>query len=120
MITSRLPFQHIFNTIEWYDTTAIPKGVFKMTRYGLGLAQRGIGMMGTGGWIFMGLACLLVTAVLVFCLVVCIKYLRDRKKQAPSVKAADNGSALAILNDRLARGEVSPEDYQKIKAELTR
>ncbi len=28
--------------------------------------------------------------------------------------------ALAILNERLARGEITPEDYQRLKAEISK
>jgi putative membrane protein len=92
-------------------------------RNGLGIAQKGLGNVGGGGMILMGLLCLLFLAMLVFCFVVCIKYLVDKKKSSAAVKpvvnVASNDNALNILNERYAKGEIDAKEYEKVKANLS-
>ena len=82
-------------------------------RYGL-YGIRGIGL---GGGLFMLLAGLVFIFLVVLCIIALIRYLRTNHK--PFDHNADNtDSAMRILNERFARGEINEEEYAKKKAEL--
>lgn len=81
--------------------------------YGYG-AERGFGMMyggGFGGGIFM-LALLVIILIGIFLIIHTLK----NSKQT-SDKAAEN-TAMEILRQRYARGEISHEEFEKMKTNL--
>lgn len=72
----------------------------------------GYGMMGYGwGWLMMiGIAALTILGI-----VALLRYLQKSGKQ--NYRTAGN-SALNILNERYAKGEISEEEYKNKKAEI--
>jgi len=88
-----------------------------MMRFGLeGLRRAGDFPCSFGGpgSILVIIGWVLLLALVVFCTVVSIKYLVAAHKQKKSKAAAD--TAVAILKERYARGEIAEEEYtQKIK-----
>lgn len=72
----------------------------------------GYGMMGYGwGWLMMiGIFILVVLGIIAL-----IRYLQ--KSVQPDRQVRDK-TALDILNERYARGEISDEEYQRKKAEV--
>lgn len=80
----------------------------------MGYGGYGYGMMGYGwGWLMMiGMFVLTVVGILAL-----LHYIRNPiglGSRPPGVKP------LEILNERYAKGELSNEDYQKIKSEILR
>ncbi|MDW7656865.1 MAG: SHOCT domain-containing protein [Bacillota bacterium] len=90
-------------------------------------------MMGRGLLILLGL--ILVVAIVVVVIVVLVRLSKktsdypvnsqmqqQNRSQLPTgqSESADNRQALAILNERYARGEIDDEDYQRRKQNLVR
>ena len=79
----------------------------------------GFGMMGSWGgdwWLIM----LIPAAVVVVIVVLLLIALSDRPAGPASYyPPAQSGDALAILDRRLASGEISVEEYHRLKQELT-
>jgi putative membrane protein len=72
----------------------------------------GYGMLGIG-WLI-SLVFLLLAVLVILAL---IKYLRQPTQRPGDLpKTAD--SALAVLNERYARGEIDSETYERMKAQL--
>lgn len=83
-----------------------------MMRYGFG--SGGFGIMG-GTWGFlMTLFMLMLIVLAVLGIVALVRYLQKDK----SVAAPAENSALLILNERYARGELNDEEYAVKKATL--
>ena len=70
----------------------------------------GYGFGGCGLFIFIG-----ILALGFF-----IYYIMKSQKKQGTVNQADETKALDLLNERLARGEISPEEYQEIKKAITK
>lgn len=72
--------------------------------------NNGYGMMGYGwGWIMMiGIVILVVLGIFAL-----IRYLKQPDRTV-------SRSALDILNERYAKGEINDEEYQKMKAQLNK
>jgi uncharacterized membrane protein len=70
-----------------------------------------------------GLACLVALIVLIVYLVRAAKQNHSQPQTTPAggvtQQADTSASALVILNERYARGEISEEDYLKMKKNLT-
>jgi len=75
--------------------------------YGYGY---GMGIWMIAGWIIMAI-------VLVFALYGLIVLIRKSDSGSFSTKPRD---PVDILKERLARGEIGPDEYQRIKEELTK
>jgi uncharacterized membrane protein len=76
-------------------------------------------------YVFFGLRCLFVVALIVLAVVLIVRALRPRRHGpqetqspvgAPPSPAVEN--ALRILSERYARGEVDDETYRKMKEEI--
>lgn len=78
----------------------------------MGYGGYGYGMMGYGwGWLMMiGIFILVVLGI-----VALIRYLQQSARPDTQVRSK---TALDILNERYARGEISDEEYQRKKAEV--
>lgn len=86
----------------------------------MGYGYYGHGMMGFGGGIFMMLLALVLTVLAIAALV---RYLKGSKHSCHMDISKNNSaeytsSALIILNERYAKGEVSEEEYKKKKADI--
>jgi putative membrane protein len=69
-----------------------------------------MGMRFYGGYSWMmGLVCLTIFVALVLSIVAIVKVTKRSKRSS---------SALSILDERYARGEISREDYEQIKKDL--
>ena len=67
---------------------------------------------GWGGWIFMGLTMVIFWGLIVFGAIALFRYLgRGPEHGLPRHDGADQ--ALRILDERLARGEIDPDEYTK-------
>jgi putative membrane protein len=86
--------------------------------YGYCQGVLGQGMMGGGG--FIGLLCMLIFLVLFVILIMAvIKMFHHGTGPIEKKESLDfSGNALLILNERYARGEISDEEYIRMKAEL--
>ncbi len=86
-----------------------------MMRYGF---ERGAyGIMGGGvGSFLMILFMLLLLALVILGLIALIRYLQIGHKSAPTV----DDSAMMILNERFARGEINDEEFNAKKAALSK
>lgn len=84
-----------------------------MMRYGF---ERGVyGMMGGGfGSFLMILFMLLLLALVVLGIIALIRYLQIGRKGTPTM----DDSAMMILNERYARGEINEEEFNAKKAAL--
>jgi len=67
--------------------------------------------MGPFGWAWMGLMTLFWIAVLVTLIVVAVRLTARRD---------GSGTALEILKQRLARGDITPDEYERDRQLLTR
>lgn len=78
----------------------------------MGYGGYGYGMMGYGwGWLMMiGIFILVVLGIIAL-----IRYLQQSARPDRQVTVK---TALDILNERYARGEISDEEYQRKKAEV--
>lgn len=63
--------------------------------------------MGTAGWLMMGGLWLSVIVVILWAITAATR--------RPSRSGVD---ALAVLDDRLARGEIDPEEYRRLRSTL--
>ena len=77
-------------------------------------------MMDAGGGLIMLLVALLFLTLTILVIIALIKYLRN---PGHSIDKAHNKTMLLdnsinILNERLAKGEITAEEYAAIKAEL--
>ncbi len=72
----------------------------------------GYGMLGMG-WLI-SLVFLLLAVLVILAL---IKYLRQPARR-PGDLPKTSDSALAVLNERYARGEIDSETYERMKAQL--
>lgn len=80
-----------------------------MMRYG----SYGYGMMGYGwGWLMM----LGVVALTVLGIMALIRYIHNSNRQ---VYQPGHSSALDILNERYAKGEIGEEEYNKKKSQIS-
>jgi len=71
--------------------------------------------MGAGGWVFMAL----VGVVLLGLLVAFIVWLvHDQRRRPHRDHYMTGGSASEILDRRLATGEISVQEYERVKASL--
>lgn len=86
-----------------------------MLRFGIdGLRRLGDFQGFFGGQVLMVIGFGILLALVIFCTVVCIKYLKSTHKQKQIEMSAD--AAVGILKERYARGEITEEEYmQKIK-----
>lgn len=99
-----------------------------MMRYGSGFGPgTGSRVIFHGGapMVFGGLMMLLIIAALVVLLVLVIKMYRIMTNSKYAVKHAEKPSiapteAIAILNDRFAKGEINEEEYKSKKELMTR
>jgi putative membrane protein len=92
----------------------IPALFYGCAQYPMDGSQRGWGhMMGYGGYggIFMWLILILIAGIIIYFAV-------NRNKSAGDPGAAANESAIEILKRRYARGEVSREEFIRMKKEL--
>lgn len=78
----------------------------------MGGGGMGCGMMGVG----MLLAALFFLAVLVAGIVLIVRAFGDRS--APSQRPEPSGSALALLEERYARGEIDHEEFEQRRRTL--
>ncbi|HEX2926123.1 MAG TPA: SHOCT domain-containing protein [Ruminiclostridium sp.] len=88
----------------------------------MGYGRYGYGMMGVGiGWLMM----LGFTLLVVLGIVALFRYIRHTNVSHSQGSNANNsnftqggGNALNILNERYAKGELSSEDYNRMKSEI--
>lgn len=83
-------------------------------RYGFG--TDGYGMMSGPGGFFMGLFMLLLLALMILGIMALLRYLHNSK--TPLTHSDD--TALHVLSDRFARGEINNDEYAAKKALLTK
>jgi len=74
------------------------------------------GGMGAGGWILMVVLWVVLIAVIVW--VIARLLPTPRGSSATSVEPSDAEAPLAILDRRLARGEIDPETYESLRKTL--
>ncbi len=84
-------------------------------------------MMGFGygtGWIYMLIGGLLIVGLIVLIVFLLVRANSVSGKSGatapPDANQTDTQRALAILAERYARGEISDEEYQHKKSEITR
>lgn len=75
----------------------------------------GYGMMGNFSWLGL-FVCLLVFVLVVLGIVYIVRGLLNRNHT--SFKTNSNSRSLEILNERFAKGEISKEEYDRIKKDL--
>lgn len=84
----------------------------------------GRGFMGHGfSMIPHMIGALFCVALLTLLIIFIVKRIRHKQPLFFSHPVHENkpaGNALAILNERYAKGEIGDEDYQKIKAEISK
>ncbi len=71
--------------------------------------------MGAGGWIFMALGNIIIWGLIIAFVLWLLQDLRTRPHRHHITSGA---SASEILDRRLATGEISPEQYQKLSTTL--
>lgn len=71
--------------------------------------------MGAGGWIFMALGNIVIWGLIIAFIVWLARDLRTRPHRHHITSGA---SASEILDRRLASGEISPEQYQRLRTTL--
>ena len=71
--------------------------------------------MGAGGWIFMALGNIVIWGLIIAFIVWIARDLRTRPHRHHITSGA---SASEILDRRLASGEISPEQYQRLRTTL--
>lgn len=77
-------------------------------------AVYGHGMMGGFGGAFMIIGMLIILTLAILGIIALVKYLRGYRR----VDFTQNDSAMQILNERYAMGEIAEEEYNKKKIEL--
>ena len=70
--------------------------------------------MGAGAWVFVGLICIVVVGLLLAFVV----WLVQEQRRLPHVSHYLSGTASEILDRRLAAGEISVQEYERVKASL--
>lgn len=82
------------------------------------VARHGTAGLGIAGWLLIVL--LLTLAAVVVLVAVLLANRRSTQSQASAAASpgADTSAARALLDERLARGEIDPEDYQRRRALL--
>jgi putative membrane protein len=76
-------------------------------------------MWNWGGMIMMGLVSLLILALLVGLIVAIVMLVRSGQRAGTTVTGnAARGSALEILKERYARGDITREEYQDMRRDL--
>jgi len=73
-----------------------------------------------GGGIIAMIGGFLLLALLIYGIVLLTRHRQPGQSISNSAVQQDNGSALNILNERYARGEVNEEEYTRKKTELRR
>lgn len=77
---------------------------------------------GSGGWVFGSFMIVIVLAFIVIGVVLVARGFSGREGsasgQGPSNKPAGSGSALEILEERYARGDIDREEFLKRKKDL--
>jgi len=93
----------------------------------IGYAAEVFDMMGFGygsGWIYMFIGGLLIVGLIVLIVFLLVRATSVAGKSGynapPDAEHADTRHALAILAERYAKGEISDEEYQHRKSEITR
>jgi uncharacterized membrane protein len=71
--------------------------------------------MGTGGWIFMTLAAVVVLGL---ALAFVVWFVQDQRRRPHRDHYIAGGSAAEILDRRLATGEINVQEYERLKASL--
>ena len=92
-----------------------------MTRAGSFMMQAQGGRVNFLGTIFNVFAIILMIAVTVYVVMLIIELIKKNHINSSKCKPQISNPispALAILTERLAKGEISEEDYQRIKAEI--
>jgi putative membrane protein len=82
-----------------------------MMRYGFNGMFNNMGWLGGGIGVFIGLA---ITAFLVYGFYVLTRN-RQPRSYVANAGSANTGDAIRILNERYARGEISDEEFNRIK-----
>ncbi len=77
----------------------------------------GPGMMGSMGWVG-ALMMLVFWILLIVGLILLIKWLLIKTRSESAPKASSNSSALEILKERYARGEIDKEEFEEKKKDL--
>lgn len=72
----------------------------------------GLGMMGPFGWFFM----LLFWGLIIYGLIYLVRWLSDRDKSGGAGKTPQ--APLEILKMRYAKGEISREEFERMKKDL--
>lgn len=77
------------------------------------------GMQGMGGWpmLFGGLMMILVLAAVIAVVILIVRAFTGGSHATPPTRTPER-SALDILDERYARGEIDQEDYQQRKKDL--
>lgn len=70
--------------------------------------------MGWGGWVAMSLVMVLFWALVIFAVVAIFRGSGRRDDERPSVER----DAMAILDERFARGEIDEEEYRRRREAL--
>jgi len=85
-----------------------------------GCANGFFGSSNLMGWIGGGIAMIIGLIVLVVLIVILMNWARNGRIQSapPGFGLHSNSEALRILNERYARGEISDDDYRRMKNEL--
>ncbi len=77
----------------------------------------GYPMMGWGGWA-LGIVCILVIILIVFLVIRYLHRYNKRDSNHTNNPASEENTAMKILNERYARGEISEEEYKQKKSNL--
>jgi putative membrane protein len=72
--------------------------------------------MGAGGWVFMALLGVALIGLLVAFIV---WLMQDQRRRPHGSHYVSGGSAIEILDRRLATGEISVQEYERLKASLS-
>jgi putative membrane protein len=76
-------------------------------------------MWNWGGMIMMGLVSLLILALLIGLIVAIVLLVRSGQRAGTAMTGnVPRGSALEILKERYARGEITREEYQDMRRDL--
>lgn len=77
---------------------------------------------GFGGWIGMGLGMVVFWGLVIFGIVALVRWVgsdRSRAHDMPDRPATTDRTALQILDERFARGDLTVEEYQQHRTVLT-
>ena len=74
--------------------------------------------MGGGWWIVMMIAMVLFWTLLVFGIVALVRHNRPTSPHTSTSSTSSTSSAIAILQERFARGELTEEEYNRRRAIL--